>query len=66
MRNVLAAADSATLDHDGRRYEVLEVEVVPIDASEIADGNVTARVFGLREALRLRTGEGAPSADLLG
>ncbi|MUN08052.1 hypothetical protein [Agromyces luteolus] len=62
VRNVLAAG-TAVLEHDGRSYNVVGAEVVPIEATGFAeDGAVTARVFGLREALRLSTGEGAPTA----
>jgi len=62
VRNVLAAG-SAVLEHDGRSYDVVAAQVVPIDATGFAEnGAVTARVFGLREALRLSTGDEVESA----
>ncbi|MFC9919612.1 nitroreductase/quinone reductase family protein [Agromyces binzhouensis] len=62
VRNVLAAG-AAVLEHDGRRYEVVAPEVLPIRSTGFAErGAVTARVFGLTEALRLSTGDAAESA----
>lgn len=63
VRNVLAAG-SAVLEHDGRRYEVIAAEVVPIRSTAIGqDGAFIARVFGLREVLRLSTSERMPRAS---
>jgi hypothetical protein len=62
VRNVLAGG-TAVLEHDGRRHEVIAAEVVPLGSTAVGqDGSFVARVFGVREALRLSTSERMPPA----
>lgn len=57
-RNILAAG-SATLVSDGRTLELVEPAVVPLSESPLAGTmDVTARIFGITEALVLRRAPG--------
>lgn len=53
LRN-LRAAGSAVLEFDGARYRVENPEVVRMANSTVADNDRMARMFGVRNALRVR------------